>query len=225
LANTQKALLSLHIFVKKIRKKLTLGIKHKTMSMSRFLNLRLWITMVCFWVIIPYSMGQGTFVSAGITYGTSFEYYHVNTGNPGIQLGVILDTGTPVQLVPSLTWMFPNTEPFFTDTRTTSLWETGVDAHYTFWENEMVSVYGSGGLHISFLKSNYKGPNPDFFPDYHDNALGIVVGGGVHYKLSESVLLFFEGKYVFRVGASAEVGNQFFLTTGVRFNATWLPGR
>ncbi|NOY37819.1 MAG: porin family protein [Chlorobi bacterium] len=166
--------------------------------------------------------GQFTHLTGGMVFGTPFDYHHVNTGNPGIQLGGIYELNLPFHLAPVFTWMLPNTEPFFNDTRTTSLWGLGLDAHYVFNSLERFEFYGLGGMNISFLRSNYKGPEPDYYPDYHENVLGINLGAGTYVQLKDPLHIFAEAKYVFRPFKSSEIKNQFFITAGIMLNVQWL---
>ena len=172
-------------------------------------------------IVFPLSVSlplnaQFTKVGGGLVFGTGYKYHHVHTGNPGINLTGIYEINQPFHLSPGLSYFIPNKEPFFEDTRTTTLWMLDLDAHYVFNYLDNFEFYGLGGLNILWLRSNYKGDSPEIYPDYSDNTLGLNIGVGTYMKFSEQMDFFGELKYI--VGKY----DQLVVTIGVLLDVQWL---
>lgn len=163
---------------------------------------------------------QFTKVGGGLGFGTGYKYHHVHTGNPGINLTGIYEINQPFHLSPGFSYFLPNKDPFYEDTRTTSLWMLHLDAHYVFNYLDKFEFYGLGGLNILWLRSNYKGDSPEIYHDYSDNAIGLNIGGGAYMKFSEQMDFFGELKYIF-TGFKFKY-DQIMVTIGVLLNVQWL---
>ncbi len=159
---------------------------------------------------------QFTKVGGGLVFGTGYEYHHVHTGNPGINLTGIYELSQPFHISPGFSYFLPNKDPFYEDTRTTSLWMLDLDAHYVFNYMDRFEFYCLGGLNFSWLRSNYKGDSPEIYPDYSDNAIGLNIGVGTYMKFSEQMDFFGELKYI------VSKYDQLVVTIGVLLNVQWL---
>jgi hypothetical protein len=159
---------------------------------------------------------QFTKVGGGIVFCSGYEYHHIHTGNPGINLTAIYELNQPFHLSPGFTYMIPKKDDFFEGTRTTSLLMFDFDAHYVFNYLDRFEFYFLGGLNFTWLHSNYKGEFPDVYPDYSNNAIGLNIGAGTYMKFSEQMDFFGEIKYI------VSSYDQLIVTIGVLLNVQWL---
>jgi len=157
---------------------------------------------------------QFTKVGGGLVFGTGYEYHHVHTGNPGINLTGIYEINQPFHLSPGFTYVLPKKDELVYGDRRTSLMMFDFDAHYVFNYLDQFEFYGLGGLNISFVKSKYLGD--EFYPEnFSDNALGLNIGAGTYMKFSEQMDFFGELKYI------VSKYDQLVVTIGVLLNVQW----
>jgi outer membrane immunogenic protein len=147
------------------------------------------------------SQAQHTRVGALLGYGTQIE-------NLGI--GVIGDFSigdTKFSLSPSFVYYLTAKNSFVK----TSVWELNANVNYELYTNDMVFVYGLAGLNYTQVKA--KADLPGFGSmSSSDGNIGLNIGGGVNFAVSEMLVPFAELKY-----AISEF-DQLLIAAGVKFN-------
>jgi outer membrane protein X len=74
-----------------------------------------------------------------------------------------------------------------------SVWELNGNFHYYFVSEDMISVYGLGGLNFTSVHLNYDGPG--FGGDNSETEIGLNLGGGINFKVTDKIIPFGELKY------------------------------
>lgn len=182
--------------------------------MIKFKFLSLSVLFFSLSVSLPIN-AQFTKVGGGLVFGTGYEYHHVHTGNPGINLTGIYEINQPFHLSPGFTYFLSKKDELDYGDRRTSLMMFDLDAHYVFNYLDRFEFYGLGGLNISFVKSKYLGD--ETYPEnFANNGLGLNIGVGTYMKFSEQFDFFGELKYI--VGKY----DQLVVTIGVLLDVQWL---
>ena len=113
----------------------------------------------------------------------------------------------PLRLEGSFTFFLPKSEYGVKQ----SMWDLSVNAHYLFPVADQITVYPLAGLGILGVKA--KADLGDFGTiSASDSFFGFNIGGGVDFKLSETIILNAEMKY--KIG---DVWNRFLISAGVAF--------
>jgi opacity protein-like surface antigen len=168
---------------------------------------------------------QFTKLGGGLTYTTGYHYNNENTGSfadlhrspfLGIYAKGIYEITLPIHVSPSFTFFIPrhNTSAIQTageETRVSSMM-FDINGHYVFNSLKKFEFYGLAGLDILFARIKWIGTSS------HDNgtALGLNLGGGAYYKLTEQMDLNLEAKYIISKYP------QFMINAGVLLNLQWL---
>jgi outer membrane protein X len=76
-----------------------------------------------------------------------------------------------------------------------NVWELNGNFHYYFVSEDMISVYGLGGL--NFTSVHVKIDGGGFFDDVDDSEteIGLNIGGGINFKVTDKIIPFGELKY------------------------------
>jgi outer membrane immunogenic protein len=75
----------------------------------------------------------------------------------------------------------------------TNLWELNGNFHYYFVSEDMISVYGLGGLNFTTVHVKFDGFGADF--DDSQTEIGLNLGGGINFKVTDKIIPFGELKY------------------------------
>jgi len=118
---------------------------------------------------------------------------------------------------PSLIFYFPEKNTFsypgYTSETKSSLWEFNADVNYYFFGPDVVKLFGEGGLNISTVKATSKvsGSGVSQKQSASDTKLGLNLGIGSDFKVSDKIIPFFAIKY------TVSDFDQLVLKGGVRF--------
>jgi len=183
-------------------------------------------------IMISFSAVNAQFTKAGGGLGFTSGYYfdkvsydYNKSGNFNIFLKGIYEISLPIHISPSITYFFPH------------VWKMGdiasssrisvntvmfdINGHYVFNSLNRFEFYGLAGLDVllGWKKDVLKvtGSNP-FTETYKekDNAIGLNLGAGTYFRLTEQLDLNIEAKYLI------SRHSQFMLNAGVLLNLQWL---
>jgi outer membrane immunogenic protein len=107
---------------------------------------------------------------------------------------------------PNLTLFFPESAGDYKF----GFWELNADFHYYFLSQDVVSLYGKGGLNYFTATVKYDGPSTGFDISGSDSEVGLNLGIGANFNVG-SILPFAELK--FTLGAA----EQAVLAVGIKF--------
>ena len=98
-----------------------------------------------------------------------------------------------IDVVGGLTFYLPNKEKqtifFATIESKTSMWAFDVDGHYNFSIMDKLNVYPLAGLNITGISVDVNGTKSS------DTEVGLNIGAGANYEISDQLAGFFETKY------------------------------
>jgi opacity protein-like surface antigen len=156
-------------------------------------------------LIISSANGQFTKIGGGLTYGTGYHFNNERglvadlnrSPRAGIIVKGIYELKLPVYLSPSFTYFIPRTNLTGTpagngeETRSSSIM-FDLNGHYVFNSDDRFEFYALGGLNITFAKIkrigiSYSGT---------DNVPGLNIGAGTSIKLTETMVIFGEIKFI-----------------------------
>lgn len=160
-------------------------------------------------------VGGGLAISSGFPFH-QMDYAENRSGIMAVSFKGIYEISVPLHIAPSFTIFYPNiTDAQFIKTSVSSMM-FDVNAHYVFNSLDKYEFYGIGGLDILLAKKKetYEG-SPTFKES--DNALGLNLGVGTYMKITETMDIYGEAKYVFN-----NKYNQFMLNVGVLLNIDWM---
>jgi hypothetical protein len=144
------------------------------------------------------------------------DYPENRSGIMAVSFKGIYEISVPLHVAPSFTIFYPNiTDQQMIKTSVSSMM-FDVNAHYVFNSLDKYEFYGIGGLDILLAKKKetYEG-SPTFKET--DNALGLNLGIGTYLKMTETMDIYGEAKYVFN-----NKYNQFMLNVGLLLNIDWM---
>jgi outer membrane immunogenic protein len=147
------------------------------------------------------SFAQHKRVGALLGYGTQIENFGIGA------IGDFSIGDTKFSASPSFIY-------YFTEKNTivkTNVWEINANVNYEFFNNDMVFVYGLAGLNYTHVTA--KTDIPMFgSAKASDGNVGLNIGGGVNFAVSDSLVPFAELKY-----AISEF-DQLLIAAGVKFS-------
>jgi opacity protein-like surface antigen len=174
---------------------------------------------------------QLTKIGGGLGYTTGYtfdkaDYDYNKSGHLNFYAATILEVNLPFHIAPSLTYFLPHVWKYsdaFSESRiTVSTLMIDVNGHYVFNSLDRFEFYGLAGLDIllAWKKDNFKSTsatNPvEETIREKDNAIGLNLGVGTYMKITESMDLNIEAKYLL-----SKYG-QFMINAGVLFNLQYL---
>lgn len=154
----------------------------------------------------------------GITSGYNFHEMDWEYNKSGHFYGFIkgiYEVSLPFHISPALTFFIPHVYTDQDSKYTVSTMMFDINGHYVFNSFDRFEFYGLAGLDIMLAWKKEKF-NDEVFKE-KDNALGLNLGAGTYMKISESLDLSVEAKYLFN-----NKYNQFMLNTGILFNIDWM---
>ena len=138
---------------------------------------------------------QGDMALGGnLVYGSGDSY-----SNVGIGAKFQYNITDPIRLEGSFTYFFEKDY--------LSMWDLSANGHYLFPVADQVTVYPLAGLSILGYKTD------TILGNYSDSELGLNLGGGIDYRLNDSVILNAELKY-----KTGDNWDRLLLSVGVAFN-------
>jgi opacity protein-like surface antigen len=164
---------------------------------------------------------QFTKIGGGIGYGTGYwfdklPYEENRSGHLAFFAEGVYEITVPIHISASFSYFYPNKSKYPAETISVSSMMVDINGHYVFNSLDRVEVYGLIGLDILMTKKKIKyesGVDPDPESDY---PLGLNVGAGTYFKISEKFDIFAEAKYI------VSKYGQFMFNAGVFINVDWM---
>jgi hypothetical protein len=164
---------------------------------------------------------QFTKVGGGLALSSGFPFHQMDypenrSGIMAVSFKGIYEINVPLHISPSFTFFYPNITKFQFEKVIVSSMMFDINGHYVFNSLDKYEFYGIAGLDILLAK---KKNNFEASVDYteSDNALGLNIGIGTYMKITETMDIYGEGKYVFN-----NKYNQLMLNVGVLLNIDWM---
>lgn len=139
-------------------------------------------------ITIAFAFNSFAQISAGggLVYGTEQETI-------GFNLRGQYSITESIDVVGGLTFYLPNKEKqtilFATIESKTTMWAFDVDGHYNFGIIDKLKVYPLAGLNIAGVSVDVNGTKAS------DTEVGLNIGAGANYEISDQLAGFFETKY------------------------------
>ena len=164
---------------------------------------------------------QFTKVGGGLALSSGFPFHNQTwdanrSGIMAISFKGIYEISVPLHIAPSFTIFYPHVTKEQLITTKVSSMMFDVNAHYVFNSLDKYEFYGIGGLDILLAAKREKYEGSPAFKE-SDNALGLNLGIGTYMKMTETIDIYGEAKYVFN-----NKYNQFMLNVGVLLNIDWM---
>lgn len=178
------------------------------------------LTTILVFAFMTMAMGQLTKLGggAGFTSGYYFHEMEWDYNKSGHFLGSlkgVYELSLPVHLSPSFSFFVPHVYNDQPSKYTVNTMMFDINGHYVFNSLDKFEFYGLAGLDILINWKNEK--ILDEVYKEKDNSLGLNIGVGTYMKITESVDVYAEGKYLLNGKY-----NQFMLNAGVLFNIDWM---
>lgn len=125
--------------------------------------------------------------------GGVFLGYSTDINKIGIGVNAEFPVMEKLSIAPSFFYYFPEKE----DGVSLNFLEFNANANYYFFQNEGISVYALGGLNLTRTSVSFEGSNffgGGFSPS--SNNVGLNLGAGANFIVSEKLSPFAEVKYV-----------------------------
>lgn len=171
--------------------------------------------------VIGVTNGQFTKVGGGLALSSGYPFHNVSydynkSGLLAISFKGIYEINVPIHIAPSFTIFYPNVTKDQFGKTTVSTMMFDINGHYVFNALDKFEFYGLAGIDILFTK---KKATYEFSPTQKetDNALGLNIGAGTYMKITETLDIYGELKYLFN-----NKYNQFMLNAGVLLNIDWM---
>lgn len=187
------------------------------------------ILLISLLIILIQAAGNSQFtkVGGGIAGSTGFHFNNESdsdyrSGLFGASLRGIYAITMPLHICPSFTYFIPHvtTTSYGTGSESTlrvSSMMIDVDGHYVFNSLDKIEFYALAGMNINFartkLKSTVAGTTSKIVET--DNVMGLNVGAGTYFKLTDQLDLYGEAKYVI------SRYDHFIFNMGVLINLDW----
>jgi opacity protein-like surface antigen len=174
---------------------------------------------------------QLTKIGGGLGYTTGYtfheaDYEYNKSGHFNFFASTILEVNLPFHIAPSITYFFPHvwksSDAFSESKITVSTLMIDVNGHYVFNSLDRFEFYGLAGLDVllAWKNDHFKSiSGTNTFEETikeKDNAIGLNLGVGTYMKITESMDLNIEAKYLL-----SKYG-QFMINAGVLFNLQYL---
>ena len=195
------------------------GLTSEQTQISTFMK-KFLATFVLSLAVTLLANGQFTKLGGGPGFTSGYNFHNMDWeyNKSGHFLGYlkgIYEVSLPFHISPSLSFFIPHVYTDQDSKYTVNTMMLDINGHYVFNSFDRFEFYGLAGLDImlAWKKEKY---NDEVFKE-KDNALGLNLGAGTYMKISESLDLSIEAKYLFN-----NKYNQFMLNTGILFNIDWM---
>jgi opacity protein-like surface antigen len=182
---------------------------------------KLILTAVVLIAFLAESACQFPKIGIGLNSGSGFHYNNETADRDlyrsplwGFYLKAVFETKTPLKITPSFLFYIPRDNKIpdigssFKATRTGEQ-QFNLDGDYLFFSPGWFDLYGLAGVNITFAK--IKWGDGTFSPSI-DNALGLNLGAGLDFKITDKITLNSEAKII------AGKYRQFMVNAGVLIN-------
>lgn len=164
---------------------------------------------------------QFTKIGGGLALSSGFPFHQMDypenrSGIMAVSFKGIYEISVPLHISPSFAFFYPNITKFQFEKVTVSSMMFDINGHYVFNSLDKYEFYGIAGLDILLAK---KKNDYEASVDYveSENVLGLNIGIGTYMKITETMDIYGEGKYVFN-----NKYNQFMLNVGLLLNIDWM---
>lgn len=182
---------------------------------------KLVLTLVLILSVLATVNAQFTKVGGGLALSSGFPFHQMDypenrSGIMAVSFKGIYEISVPLHISPSFTFFYPNITKFQVEKVKVSSMMFDINGHYVFNSLDKYEFYGIAGLDILLAK---KKNDYEVSVDYteSENALGLNIGIGTYMKITETMDIYGEAKYVFN-----NKYNQFMLNVGVLLNIDWM---
>jgi hypothetical protein len=164
---------------------------------------------------------QFTKVGGGLVLTSGFPFHQMDypenrSAIMGISFKGIYEISVPLHISPSFAFFYPHVTNNQIDKTVVSSMMADINAHYVFNSLDKYEFYGIAGLDILLAKKKNVYETSGTFKET-DNALGLNLGIGTYLKMTETLDIYGEGKYVFN-----NKYNQLMLNVGLLLNIDWM---
>lgn len=164
---------------------------------------------------------QFTKIGGGLALSSGFQFHQMDypenrSGLIGINFKGIYEISVPLHIAPSFTVFYPHITKNQYDKTVVSSMMFDINGHYVFNSLDKYEFYGIAGLDILLAKKKNVYESSGTYKET-DNALGLNLGIGTYMKMTETIDIFGEAKYIFN-----NKYNQFMLNAGVLLNIDWM---
>jgi len=165
--------------------------------------------------------GQFTKIGGGLAFGSGYYFNNIDYADyrsPHIAASIkgIYEITVPIHVSPAYTIFIPHISSSNDFKIIISEMMFDINGHYVFNSLDRFEFYGLLGLNILLTWEKSKSPTGgDTFKE-NDNALGINLGAGTYFKITDQFDIFCEAKYIL------SKYDQFMLNAGVLINLDWL---
>ncbi len=134
--------------------------------------------------------GQITYIGAAGHYGTAIKEF-------GAGANAIYTINEKIDIAPGLVYFFPHQEDYYDGFIKNTWWSVNFDGHYIPVDNTFFQAYGLMGLSFTSVevKTDYNFQGKQFKDRNSTLELGLNIGGGIQFKLTEKIAPFAEAKY------------------------------
>ena len=136
------------------------------------------------------SYGQITYVGAAGHYGTAIKEF-------GVGANALYTINEKIDIAPGLVYFFPHKADYLDGYIKNTWWAINVDGHYIPVETSFFHAYGLMGLNFTSVevKNDYTFLEKRFKDRKTTLELGLNIGGGIKFNLTEKIAPFAEAKY------------------------------
>lgn len=182
---------------------------------------KLVLTLVLILSVLATVNAQFTKVGGGLALSSGFPFHQMDypenrSGIMAVSFKGIYEISVPLHIAPSITIFYPNITKFQFEKVVVSSMMFDINGHYVFNSLDKYEFYGIAGLDILLAKKKNDFESSGDYTE-SDNALGLNIGIGTYMKITETMDIYGEGKYVFN-----NKYNQFMLNVGVLLNIDWM---
>jgi hypothetical protein len=162
---------------------------------------------------------QFTSLGGGIALSSGFHFHNMNfdenkSGLIALSAKGIYQINDPLHISPSFTIFFPNTTQLLSSKTNFTAFMIDINGHYVFNRLKRFESYGIAGLNILYAHKK-EATGLTVFKE-SDNTIGLNLGIGSYFKLSEKFDLFGEVKYII------SKYDQFMVNGGILFKIDWM---
>lgn len=162
---------------------------------------------------------QVTSLGGGIALSSGFHFHNMQfdenkSGVIALSVKGVYQITAPLRISPSFTIFYPHTNQLPSSKTTVTTFMFDINGHYIFNCFERFEPYGIAGLNILYAHKK-EATGMTVFKE-SDNPIGINLGVGSYFKLTEKVDFYGEVKYIF------SKYDQFMVNGGILFKIDWM---
>lgn len=183
---------------------------------------KIFISLLIAVLTIPAINAQFTKIGGGVGYGTGFwfhkmEYDYNRSGHFPVFLEGIYEITVPLHVTGRISYFFPHVTKEEFEKVSVSSMMFDINGHYVFNSLDRLEFYGLAGMDIllTWKKTKYESAMSETYHE-NDNAIGLNLGGGACFKITNQFDLFAEAKYI------VSKYGQFMANAGILINIDWM---